>query len=73
MAPPPSQAILIKFAQRNKALPDKLIFYRDGVSEGQFPDVVAKEIPLVRQAMRAVGENPTYAVGAFRCIYFVSK
>jgi len=58
------KAILIKFAQRNKALPDKLIFYRDGVSEGQFPDVVAKEIPLVRQAMRAVGENPTYAAQA---------
>lgn len=56
--------ILIKFAQRNKALPDKLIFYRDGVSEGQFPDVVAKEIPLVRQAMRTVGENPTYTAQA---------
>lgn len=58
------KAILIKFAQRNKALPDKLIFYRDGVSEGQFPDVVAKEIPLVRQAMREVGENPIYTAQA---------
>jgi eukaryotic translation initiation factor 2C len=57
---------LIKFAQRNTALPDKLIFYRDGVSEGQFPDVVAKEIPLVRQAMRAVGENAKYTVSAYR-------
>ncbi|KAH9445098.1 hypothetical protein MJO28_012811 [Puccinia striiformis f. sp. tritici] len=56
--------LLIKFAQRNHALPDKLIFYRDGVSEGQFPDVVAKEIPLVRQAMRAVGENAKYTTQA---------
>lgn len=56
--------LLIKFAQRNNALPDKLIFYRDGVSEGQFPDVVAKEIPLVRQAMRAVGENAKYTAQA---------
>ncbi|KAA1064416.1 hypothetical protein PGT21_002123 [Puccinia graminis f. sp. tritici] len=56
--------LLIKFAQRNSNLPDKLIFYRDGVSEGQFPDVVAKEIPLVRQAMRAVGENAKYTAQA---------
>ncbi|EFP83869.2 uncharacterized protein PGTG_09582 [Puccinia graminis f. sp. tritici CRL 75-36-700-3] len=49
--------LLIKFYQHNRLLPENLIFYRDGVSEGQFPDVVAKEIPLVRQAINAMGED----------------
>lgn len=56
--------LLIKFAQRNGCLPERLIFYRDGVSEGQFPDVVAKEIPLVRRAIIAVGENEKFSAQA---------
>lgn len=56
--------LLIKFAQRNGALPDRLIFYRDGVSEGQFPEVVGREIPLVRRAIQLVGENAKYKAQA---------
>jgi eukaryotic translation initiation factor 2C len=61
---------LIKFHQRNQFLPEKLIFYRDGVSEGQFTDVVAKEVPLVRQAIYAMGEKEIYKVGAIRLFFF---
>ncbi|CAH7687749.1 Piwi domain-domain-containing protein [Phakopsora pachyrhizi] len=47
--------LLLKFHQRNKTLPRKLIFYRDGVSEGQFGEVIQKEIPLLRKAFKQIG------------------
>ncbi|MBW0499433.1 hypothetical protein O181_039148 [Austropuccinia psidii MF-1] len=54
-----AKELLIKFAQRNnKALPDRLIFYRDGVSEGQFSQVLSKEVPLVRRAIQEVNQLP---------------
>jgi len=28
--------------------PKRIIFYRDGVSEGQFKQVLEKELPLIR-------------------------
>lgn len=47
-----------KFASRlelwrshnNKALPQNIIIFRDGVSEGQFTQVLDKELPYIRQA-----------------------
>ena len=33
--------------QTNQA-PKRIIFYRDGVSEGQFKQVLEKELPLIR-------------------------
>ncbi|OTB13349.1 hypothetical protein K445DRAFT_168285 [Daldinia sp. EC12] len=34
----------------NKALPENIIIFRDGVSEGQFDQVKDKELPYIRQA-----------------------
>ena len=41
-------------------LPDQIIFYRDGVSEGQFQHVIDNEYPLLTQAFSKikVGYNP---------------
>ena len=42
------------------SLPDQIIFYRDGVSEGQFQHVIDNEYPLLTQAFSKIkaGYNP---------------
>lgn len=34
------------------ALPENIIFFRDGVSEGQFAQVISEELPFLREACR---------------------
>lgn len=36
----------------NKSLPDNILIYRDGVSEGQYQSVLNEELPLLRAAYR---------------------
>ena len=43
---------LILWRQRNKTLPENIIVYRDGVSEGQYQIVLDEELPLLREACR---------------------
>jgi eukaryotic translation initiation factor 2C len=38
--------------------PTRLIFYRDGVSEGQFAHVLEQELPMIKSACAAVKINP---------------
>lgn len=38
---------------KNKTLPDNIIVYRDGVSEGQYETVLDEELPLLRAACEA--------------------
>lgn len=40
------------YQRTNKKLPDRILIYRDGVSEGQFPAVIAEELPLMHKACR---------------------
>ncbi|ESK88716.1 argonaute-like protein [Moniliophthora roreri MCA 2997] len=40
----------IEGKSREQAEPKRLIFYRDGVSEGEYQQVLEKEIPLLKQA-----------------------
>ena len=43
--------LLIEFYRANRKLkPTKIIFYRDGVSEGQFDQVLVHEVRVVQQA-----------------------
>ncbi|PPQ91938.1 hypothetical protein CVT25_000981 [Psilocybe cyanescens] len=41
------------------AHPKRLIFFRDGVSEGQFKHVLDDELPLIQEACKELGINPT--------------
>lgn len=43
------------YKKENKSLPTKLIYYRDGVSEGQFQQVLATEKRAMSNACRIVG------------------
>lgn len=46
---------------RTKSLPERVILFRDGVSEGQFDKVLVEELPQIREAFRKVykdGKKP---------------
>lgn len=40
--------------QHNKRLPECIIIFRDGVSEGQFKTVLEKELPFIRNACKKI-------------------
>lgn len=44
------KTLLKKFRASTKAIPEKIIFYRDGVSEGQFRDVLIHELCAIQRA-----------------------
>ncbi|KAI5005322.1 hypothetical protein ZWY2020_032565 [Hordeum vulgare] len=46
--------LLLSFEQHSKHKPQQLIFYRDGVSEGQFRMVLENEIPEIEKAWKAL-------------------
>ena len=39
---------LTAFREKSKVLPERIIVYRDGVSEGQFQQVIDEEIPKIK-------------------------
>lgn len=43
--------------KNNGGLPTRIIIYRDGVSEAQYHDVLTKELPSVREAIKKVYGN----------------
>ncbi|KAF9032944.1 argonaute-like protein [Panaeolus papilionaceus] len=53
---------------RNNLAPKRLIFYRDGVSEGQFREVLDEELAMLKAACEELKINPTitYIISAKR-------
>ncbi|XP_047340340.1 protein argonaute MEL1-like [Impatiens glandulifera] len=49
--------LLISFNQSTGRKPDRIIFYRDGVSDGQFSHVLLYEIDAIRKACSSLEEN----------------
>lgn len=45
---------LLVWRQRNKVLPENILVYRDGVSEGQYDIVLDQELPALRAACEAL-------------------
>ena len=51
---------LDNFKNKNKILPDYILVYRDGVSEGQFNEVIEYEINMMKKAFVQISkENGT--------------
>ncbi|KAI9327303.1 Piwi domain-containing protein [Zopfochytrium polystomum] len=51
-----TKELLQQFQRRAKGrLPERIIFYRDGVSEGQFGEVALQEVSALKQALREIG------------------
>jgi eukaryotic translation initiation factor 2C len=51
------ELLLLYKNYNSNQLPDHLLFYRDGVSEGQFNEIMIREIPEVRRAMIELGAD----------------
>lgn len=51
--------LLKAFRAKNGRLPQRILFYRDGVSEGQFRKVMEVEVDMLRKAFKGgYGDNP---------------
>ncbi|CAF3412997.1 unnamed protein product [Rotaria socialis] len=48
------EQLLDNYRQLNKILPNKVVFYRDGVDDGQFGKIIAHEIPAIRDAFNRI-------------------
>lgn len=55
--------LLVAFSEKNKTFPKRILFYRDGVSEGQYADVMKTEVSAVKEAV-------DHANGKFICKHF---
>ncbi|KAJ3061953.1 eukaryotic translation initiation factor 2C, 2, partial [Podochytrium sp. JEL0797] len=47
--------LFTQFAVRNKAIPKRVLFFRDGVSDGQFQEVSLQEVNALKKALHQVG------------------
>ncbi|XP_021732844.1 protein argonaute 5-like isoform X1 [Chenopodium quinoa] len=53
-----ARELLIAFYKaNNRQKPERIIFFRDGVSEGQFAQVLLHEVDVIRQACESIEEN----------------
>ncbi|CAG2110631.1 unnamed protein product, partial [Medioppia subpectinata] len=52
-------------AKNNNSLPQSVILFRDGVSDGQLDQVLAVEIPLIRKAYDSIRKDFPFKVTAF--------
>lgn len=49
--------LLVSFYKATRMKPHRIIFYRDGVSEGQFSQVLLHEMEAIRKACNSIEEN----------------
>ena len=54
---------LQEYLNHNKKLPDRVIVFRDGVSEGQFDLVLRHELPEIEKALKALSTVHAYHNG----------
>ena len=56
-----AKTLLDEYRKATNTIPDKIIYLRDGVAEGQFAEVLRVELSAIRQAARAIA-GPAKAV-----------
>jgi eukaryotic translation initiation factor 2C len=49
--------LLLRFYQRTQKKPEKILFYRDGVGEGQFDQVIREELSALKAACASLEAN----------------
>jgi eukaryotic translation initiation factor 2C len=54
---------LVLWREMNKNLPENILVYRDGVSEGQYNIVLEEELPALREACKMVYPGPDTKAG----------
>ena len=56
-----AKTLLAEYRKATNTIPDKIIYLRDGVAEGQFAEVLRVELAAIRQAAKAIA-GPTKVV-----------
>ena len=56
-----TKKLLLEFFHKCRVQPQRIIFYRDGVSEGMFATVLNEELTAIRKACLSL--NPDYKPG----------
>ncbi|RDD36036.1 Protein argonaute-2 [Trichoplax sp. H2] len=51
------KTMMLSFYRKLRRKPERIIFYRDGVSEGQFNDVIREELTAIEKACRSIEEG----------------
>ncbi|KAJ9629163.1 hypothetical protein H2204_008952 [Knufia peltigerae] len=65
---------LVLWQKNNRSLPDNILVYRDGVSEGQYSQVLEQEVPLFREASKELYPADRIKEGFPRiCVIVVGK
>ncbi|GBP46102.1 Piwi-like protein Siwi [Eumeta japonica] len=62
-------AALVKYRERNGALPTRIMIYRDGVGDGQIPYVVQHEVVEIKKKLSEIYNGNNYKM----CFIIVSK
>jgi len=58
-----TKTLLTEFRRSTNTLPQRIIYLRDGVSEGQYAEIIRVELPAIRAAARSiVGTGPTIRI-----------
>ncbi len=61
------QELLQEFYRNTKKRPERIIVYRDGVSEGQFDAVVREELPQVGSCRHLLHQLPPFFFLSCHC------
>jgi eukaryotic translation initiation factor 2C len=56
------KSLLGEYRKGTNTLPDRIIYLRDGVAEGQFAEVIRVELPAIRAAARVVAPGKTVKI-----------
>jgi Piwi domain len=53
-----AKSLLAEYRKATNIIPERIIYLRDGVSEGQFADILKVELSGIREAARAISGKP---------------
>lgn len=53
-----AKSLLTEYRKATNTIPERIVYLRDGVAEGQFAEVLRIELSGIRQAARAVAGKP---------------
>ena len=63
---------MAKYNEKNQVFPDRIIVYRDGVSDGQFDAVSQFEVPQIKKSFKYVSETYRYDDFSFDLFILIS-
>jgi eukaryotic translation initiation factor 2C len=57
-----AKSLLAEYRKATNTLPERIIYLRDGVAEGQFAEVIRVELPAIRAAAKAIAPGKTIKI-----------